>query len=232
LLRLGDVALFDVTLRDGRAVRLDDVPAANRSDEGNPWGTPPTTDIPLRSYLAIPVIRSSEVLGGLVLGHAAPGRFTERHERLLGGLAAQAAIAIDNARQYKVADEARRTAESANQAKDEFLAMLAHELRNPLGVVLNGVKILDRIGVRHGEAVRTRAVMARPTQHLARLLDDLLDDARIGRSSTSSSSSPSRRIARRPASGSAWRSSSAWSPSTAGACKPGARASVAAASSS
>ncbi len=179
LLRLGDVALFDVTLRDGRAVRLDDVPAANRSDEGNPWGTPPTTDIPLRSYLAIPVIRSSEVLGGLVLGHAAPGRFTERHERLLGGLAAQAAIAIDNARQYKVADEARRTAESANQAKDEFLAMLAHELRNPLGVVLNGVKILDRIGVRHGEAVRTRAVMARQTQHLARLLDDLLDVARI-----------------------------------------------------
>src|SRR2546430_1149636 len=179
LLRLGNVALFDVTLRDGRAVRLDDVPAANRSDEGNPWGTPPTTDIPLRSYLAIPVIRSSEVLGGLVLGHAAPGRFTERHERLLGGRAAQAAIAIDNARQYKVADEARRTAESANQAKDEFLAMLAHELRNPLGVVLNGVKILDRIGVQHGEAVRTRAVMARQTQHLARLLDDLLDVARI-----------------------------------------------------
>src|SRR5207247_9839611 len=151
------------TLRDGRAVRLDDVPAANRSDEGNPWGTPPTTDIPLRSYLAIPVIRSSEVLGGLVLGHAAPGRFTERHERLLGGLAAQAAIAIDNARQYKVADEARRTAESANQAKDEFLAMLAHELRNPLGVVLNGVKILDRIGVRHGEAGRGPSWPARPS---------------------------------------------------------------------
>ena len=82
-------------------------------------------------------------------------------------------------RQYSAADAARRTAEAASRAKDEFLAMLAHELRNPLGVVLNGVKILDRIGSGDDEAARIRSVITRQMEHLSRLLDDLLDVARI-----------------------------------------------------
>jgi PAS domain S-box-containing protein len=78
-----------------------------------------------------------------------------------------------------VEQEARRTAEAASRAKDEFLAMLAHELRNPLGVILNGLKILDRVGHADDEPARIRALMTRQTEHLARLLDDLLDLARI-----------------------------------------------------
>jgi PAS domain S-box-containing protein len=79
------------------------------------------------------------------------------------------------------AEEARHAAEEASRAKDEFLAMLAHELRNPLGVVLTGVKILDKIGSTQPEAVRVRTLMTRQTEHLARLIDDLLDVARITR---------------------------------------------------
>jgi GAF domain-containing protein len=54
------------------------------------------------SYLAIPVVsRSGEVIGGLFFGHSQPGVFTQRDERIVTGIAAQAAIAIDNARLFE-----------------------------------------------------------------------------------------------------------------------------------
>ena len=62
----------------------------------------PAGHLPVRSYLAIPVIsRSGEVLGGLFFGHSEPGVFTERAERIVTGIAAHAAIGIDNARLYE-----------------------------------------------------------------------------------------------------------------------------------
>src|SRR4029453_11938090 len=67
-------------------------PPAPRNAEGH---------LQVRSYLAVPVTsRSGEVIGGLFFGHPEPGRFSERHERLMVGVAAQAAIAIDNARAF------------------------------------------------------------------------------------------------------------------------------------
>jgi PAS domain S-box-containing protein len=81
-------------------------------------------------------------------------------------------------------EEARRNEQAAlaqarlaNQAKDEFLAMLAHELRNPVGVIVNALAVLERqaAGPQHE---RARSVIGRQANHLARLLDDLLDVAR------------------------------------------------------
>jgi PAS domain S-box-containing protein len=68
----------------------------------------------------------------------------------------------------------------ANQAKDEFLAMLAHELRNPVGVIVNALAVLDTAGPPTHERARAQRLIERQTNHLARLLDDLLDVARIG----------------------------------------------------
>ena len=73
----------------------------------------------------------------------------------------------------------RQVADAANRAKDEFLAQLAHELRNPLAAIVNGVAVLDAIGAQTERAQATRAVIRRQTQQLAGLLDDLLDTARI-----------------------------------------------------
>jgi CheY-like chemotaxis protein/two-component sensor histidine kinase len=70
--------------------------------------------------------------------------------------------------------------EAASRAKDDFLAMLAHELRNPLGVVVNALAVLERPDVGDG-AGRARHLIRRQVQHLTRLLDDLLDVARITR---------------------------------------------------
>ena len=66
------------------------------------------------------VARSGKVLGGLFLGHPERGIFTERSERLVAGLAAQAAVAIDNARLYESERQAREEAERMSQLKDEF----------------------------------------------------------------------------------------------------------------
>jgi signal transduction histidine kinase/ActR/RegA family two-component response regulator len=80
------------------------------------------------------------------------------------------------------AEELRSTnaeLESASRAKDQFLAMLGHELRNPLGAISNTLTVLDRIGPQDGQSIRLRDIAARQTRHLARLVDDLLDVARV-----------------------------------------------------
>jgi len=74
---------------------------------------------------------------------------------------------------------ARQEAEQANRAKDEFLAILGHELRNPLGAISAGIEVLNRISSQGDQPARVRAIITRQTRHLARLMDDLLDVARV-----------------------------------------------------
>jgi DNA-binding response OmpR family regulator len=75
------------------------------------------------------------------------------------------------------AEEARRAAEDATRAKDEFLAMLGHELRNPLTPILMAVELMRRRGVNSKEVL----IIERQLRQLMRLVDDLLDVARIAR---------------------------------------------------
>ena len=76
-------------------------------------------------------------------------------------------------------DAARREADGANRAKDDFLAMLGHELRNPLAPIMTALNLMDLRGVAGAE--RERSVITRQVQHLTRLVDDLLDVSRISR---------------------------------------------------
>ena len=90
----------------------------------------PEGHLPVRSYLAVPVMsRSGEVIGGLFFGHPEPGVFTERAERLVVGMAAQAAIAIDNARLFRAAqrelDERRRTEERLRDSEERLSAIFS-----------------------------------------------------------------------------------------------------------
>jgi signal transduction histidine kinase/CheY-like chemotaxis protein len=74
---------------------------------------------------------------------------------------------------------ARLQAEAANQAKDEFLAMLGHELRNPLSAIASAVEVLNRVESGSELAGNARAIAARQTRHLAHMMDDLLDVGRV-----------------------------------------------------
>jgi PAS domain S-box-containing protein len=82
------------------------------------------------------------------------------------------------------AEELRQTAQllkDADEKKDQFLAMLAHELRNPLAPIRNAVQVLKLMGSRNPKEQRAGDIIERQTQHLARLVDDLLDVSRITR---------------------------------------------------
>src|SRR5262249_54437265 len=73
------------------------------------------------------------------------------------------------------AERARAAAEAANRGKDEFLAMLGHELRNPLAPILTSLQLMR---IRGGQS-REQAIIERQVDHLVRLVDDLLDISRI-----------------------------------------------------
>ncbi|MEW5687952.1 MAG: response regulator [Pseudomonadota bacterium] len=111
-----NTAVFAPTFEGAGTVRSDDITGDPRYGRNHPRKGMPDGHLPVRSYLAVSVVsRSGEVIGGLFFGHAEVGRFSEQHERLLKGIAGQAAVAIDNARLYRAAQselEQRRAAEA------------------------------------------------------------------------------------------------------------------------
>ncbi|HEY0011608.1 MAG TPA: PAS domain S-box protein [Allosphingosinicella sp.] len=122
--------VFQPTFQGDGVIRSDDITKDRRYGHMGPYHGMPEGHLPVHSYLAVPVIsRSGEVIGGLFFGHKQTGVFAERHERMLVGIAAQAAIAIDNARLFEAAQrelEERRRAEQAlrdlNQTLEDRVA--------------------------------------------------------------------------------------------------------------
>ncbi len=308
-----NTAVFGPTFRGEGVVRSDDVTLDPRYGQSKPYFGMPPGHLPVRSYLAVPVMsRSGEVLGGLFFGHPEPGVFSERSERLMLGIAAQAGIGIDNARLYQSAkneiaerkrveealrrserlyravgesidygiwvcdaegrniyasesflklvgrtqeqcselgwtgvlhpDDAEATREAwqncvrtgaswdiehrflggdgqyhpvlargvpvrdeqgniirwvginldvkrlkeaeealrgADRRKDEFLAILAHELRNPLAPIRYALAIAKQPGSTRAQQQHAEEVVERQVEHMSRLLEDLLDVSRF-----------------------------------------------------
>jgi PAS domain S-box-containing protein len=85
------------------------------------------------------------------------------------------------------AQSGRDRAEQESQAKDEFMAMLAHELRNPLSAISAAVQVLEASNGQNAPALRARSIIARQVHHLARLVDDLLEVGRVVTPARSSS---------------------------------------------
>ncbi|SAK51313.1 sensor kinase/response regulator fusion protein [Caballeronia temeraria] len=101
-----NTAVFGPTFAGEGIVRSDDITKDPRYGHNAPHHGMPKGHLAVCSYLAAPVLsRTGEVLGGLFFGHPEPGIFTERSERILTGIAAQAAIAIDNARLFQAAQD-------------------------------------------------------------------------------------------------------------------------------
>jgi signal transduction histidine kinase/ActR/RegA family two-component response regulator len=75
--------------------------------------------------------------------------------------------------------EARKMAESQSRAKDEFIALLGHELRNPLSAITAAVALLESQELGEDNLARARGVITRQSQHLSRIIDDLLDLSRV-----------------------------------------------------
>jgi len=129
---------------------------------------------PLRGWLSAALVgRSGRQIGFLRLSDNVEGEFTEDDEAVLAQLSLTASVAVENARLY---DELRKN----DQRKDEFLAMLAHELRNPLAAINTAVSLSSRSGLQE-HIEWSMEVIGRQMKHLTRLIDDLMDVSRITR---------------------------------------------------
>jgi PAS domain S-box-containing protein len=186
--------LFGPTFRGEKPIRLGNVKEDPRYGQMEPHHGMPPGHLPVSSYLAVPVIsRTGDVIGGLFFGHSAPDVFTDRAERIVTGIASQAAMAIDNARLYekvrRAADErtelleaeraARNEAERMNLMKDEFLATLSHELRTPLNAILGWAQLLNMSDPPNDEFREGLDVIERNARTQTQLIEDLLDMSRI-----------------------------------------------------
>lgn len=172
--------VFAPTFRGEAIVRSDDITQDPRYGKNPDVFGMPKGHLPVVSYMAVPVIsRSGEVIGSLLFGHSQPGVFTEREEKLVMGIASQAAIAMDNARLFENANRAIRL-------RDEFLSISSHELRTPLTPLrmqVDGIaRMLERgtLNEMSGERLKKMLTSAdRQITRLVSLIDDLLDVSRF-----------------------------------------------------
>jgi signal transduction histidine kinase/CheY-like chemotaxis protein len=161
-------------LRSGRAeVRNDVTPAFSDGLALAAAHRPVLRALGCKAVMLVPLVAHGRTLGAVTFAAAGVSRssYAAADLALAEDLTRRAALAMDNARLYDEAQEAVRR-------RDEFLALLSHELRNPLAAILSAAHLLGEAG--NGDtALRTQEVLLRQSKHMARLLDDLLDTSRI-----------------------------------------------------
>jgi signal transduction histidine kinase/DNA-binding response OmpR family regulator len=141
----------------------------------------------LRSARVLPLKAGEHCFGVLLLGSSRPvPAYGAADQAMLGELGSRAGMALENARLYwSLKREIAKTREAeeklleASRRKDEFLAMLSHELRNPLAPIRNAVELVRRIAPADPRLAWARDVVDRQVTHMAHLVDELLDVSRI-----------------------------------------------------
>lgn len=186
--------VFSPTFHGEGTLRSDDITKDARFGKNPPYRGMPEGHLPVVSYLAVSVVsRSGEVIGGLFFGHSAAGVFTASDERIVEAMAAQAAVAMDNARLYEEAKRERERAEraakenerllkeaqEASRLKDDFLAVVSHEVRTPLNAILGWSSILLSNGDISSETLRAVETINRNARAQAQIIEDILDISRI-----------------------------------------------------
>ncbi|MBL8941526.1 MAG: response regulator [Myxococcales bacterium] len=133
----------------------------------------------LGAYACFPLVAQGRLLGTLSYGTRLRPAFEADEVAVMQVVCDQVAIALERARLIAELSLRNREFAEADRMKDEFLAMLAHELRNPMAPILNAVEVLRMPGVPPPATVRALDAVDRQARHMVRLLDDLLDVSRI-----------------------------------------------------
>jgi signal transduction histidine kinase/ActR/RegA family two-component response regulator len=189
----GPLSIFDYgrhLLEDGRAGRPTIVADVRRDRDMGDELKKRFEEIHIRSQINVPLHREGRWVANLWVAHHEPRQWTDHDVELLSGVAERVWLVLEKARaveEQRAALQALAEREAAlreaDRRKNEFLATLAHELRNPLAPV---VTALELIKVARGDLEmieRCRVMMDRQLGHTVRLVDDLLDVSRLSRDS-------------------------------------------------
>jgi len=192
-------AIFEPTFKGERIVRSPDITAEQGYGKNPPYHGMPEGHLPVRSYLAVPVIsRTGEVLGGLFFGHEERDVFSDPAERIMVGLAAQASVAIDNARLFQAVQRARQTLEQRVQERTaelehahealrqaqkmeaigQLTGGIAHDFNNLLTVIRGSADLLRRPGLTEDKRSRYVTAISDTADRAAKLTGQLLAFAR------------------------------------------------------
>ncbi|MFZ5896097.1 MAG: ATP-binding protein [Myxococcota bacterium] len=133
----------------------------------------------IRACICVPILKSSRFVAAMAVHMREPRSWLAAEVELVQQVASRCWESIERARVERERESLLEAAQSANRAKDEFLAMLGHELRNPLAPILTALHVMKL--KQDGSSVRERTVIERQVKHLTRLVDDLLDVSRIAR---------------------------------------------------
>ncbi len=131
-------------------------------------------DPSIAAAVVLPLVARGKVLGTWTLARIREGAYSPLDVSLAGTLAGRIAVAIDNANLFRKIQEGDRR-------KDEFLATLSHELRNPLAAISNALECMEVAAGSPTIVEEARAILRRQIQYVVRLVDDLLDVSRITR---------------------------------------------------
>ncbi len=154
---------------------------ANWNEETRFPAPPHLIEHGILSGMSVPVVREGHAFGTVSVYSRRERRFNEDHVHVLQAIANVLGLAIERKRLEAELRQRVKQLADADQRKDEFLAMLAHELRNPLAPIRNAVQLLRLKGTTAEELPFARDVIDRQLQHMTRLVDDLLDVSRITR---------------------------------------------------
>jgi signal transduction histidine kinase len=135
----------------------------------------------LRAILVVPMISEGEAIGSITTSFTEPGEFTEKQIALLNSFAAQAVIAIRNARLFREIQDKSRQLEIANQHKSDFLANMSHELRTPLNAIIGFSEVLveKMFGDVNEKQLDYLQDIHSSGKHLLSLINDILDLSKI-----------------------------------------------------
>jgi len=164
-------------IRSRRSILLSPVTGADLEGEAlNPDQLSLFRQLGPKSWMIVPLIGREQPLGAIAFAVTESRRRYRRADLLCAEVVArQAAIAMEGARLHREAEAARAEAEAANRAKDEFLSILSHELRNPLNAVSGWAKMLERGQLSAEQSRRAIQIILRNAALQVRLIDDLLD---------------------------------------------------------
>jgi len=133
----------------------------------------------LKEAVLVPVHHGSRIVAVLSLAARAGRTFGAADEELFEAVGRQAALAVENGRLFADAERLRRAAEEATLAKDQFLARVSHDLRNPLGSILGWASLLKSHRRDGAQLAKGLDVIERNAKAQVQLIEDLLDVSRI-----------------------------------------------------